>query len=210
VAAALCFWAAYYHPPLGAASRTVIAKMTGNSTAARPLLAYYSGGVYEVRELQTPTEHFNAPNPELLAGVAAGPAAGRGVVATWRRLAPADRAHGIALAKRYNSDAGPLDDPNKGPDLAASLLGKAQGELGSQDAAVLALFAGYDNAQFAVARAKAEGRPLTLEYLAMQLPPSRQGDVDNTSQALMLGTAWSIDWRVSLTVRITSGFGWRD
>jgi len=209
-AAVLCFWAAYYHTPLGALSRTAIARMTGNATAARPLLAYYSGGVYEVREVETPTEHFNAPNPELLAGVAAGPATGRGVVATWRRLPAADRARGIALAKRYGADAGPLDDPNHGPDLAATLVGKAQGELGSEDAAVLALFAGYDNAQFAVSRARSEGRPLTLEYLAMQLPPSRQSEVDSTSQALMLGTAWSLDWPVPPSTRITSGFGWRE
>lgn len=209
-AAVLCFWAAWYHTPLGAASRTVIAKMTGNTTAAQPLLAYYSGGVYEIHEIETPTEHFNAPNPELLAGVAAGPAAGRGVVATWRRLSLSDRAHGVALCKRYTLDPAPLEDPAKGPDLAATLVGKAQAELGSQDAAVLAVFAGYDNAQFAVSRAKAEGRPLTLEYLAMQLPPSRQFEIDNTSQALMLGTAWSLDWPVPPSTRITSGFGWRD
>ncbi len=75
---------------------------------------------------------------------------------------------------------------------------------------MLAVVAGYDNAQFAVSRARAEGRPLTLEYLAIQLPPSRQFEVDNTSQALMLGTAWSLDWPVPPGTRITSGFGWRD
>lgn len=209
-AAVLCLWAAYYHTPLGAASRSLIAKMTGSASGARPLLAYYSGGVYEVREVETPTEHFNAPNPELLAAVAAGPAVGRGVVATYRRLAPPERQNADALARRYGADPGHLDDPQSGPDLAASLVARASGELGSDDAAVLAVFAGYENAHFAASRARAEGRPLTLEYLAQQLPPSRQNEVDSTSQALMLGTAWSLAWPVPASTRITSGFGWRD
>jgi murein DD-endopeptidase len=209
-AAVLCLWAAYYHTPLGAASRSLIARMTGHSTAARPLLAYYSGGVYEVHELETPTEHFNVPNPELFAAVAEGPAVGRGVVATYRRLAPGDRQNPEALARRYGADPAPLGDPSAGPELAATLVGKANAELGSEDAAVLALFSGFDTAHFAASRARAEGRPLTLEYLAQQLPPSKQAEVDSTSQALMLGTAWSLAWPVPASTRITSGFGWRD
>ena len=81
LAAAMCLWAAAYHTPPGAFLRATIARVTSTHNNARPLLAYYSGGVYESQAIETPIDRPDLPNPELLAGIAQGPAIGRGVFA---------------------------------------------------------------------------------------------------------------------------------
>jgi deoxyuridine 5'-triphosphate nucleotidohydrolase len=72
------------------------------------------------------------------------------------------------------------------------------------------LFAGYDVARYAIARAKAEGRAPTLEVLAAQVPPTSGGAVMRASQALMLATAYGLSWPVAPGTRVTSPFGWRN
>ena len=46
LAALLCLWAATAHTPPGALLRTLGARVLGTRSSARPLLAYYSAGVY--------------------------------------------------------------------------------------------------------------------------------------------------------------------
>ena len=208
-AAAVCLWAAAYHTPPGALLRGAIATLTDTRNTARPLLAYYSGGVYESQKIQTPTEVLDLPQAGLLAGVPQGPAIGRGVFATLRRATPDQKKALAALATRYSVDLSRLEDPRQGPELAGVMLGRAAVDLGSEDAAVLAVFAGFEATKFAVERARAEHRTLGLEDLALQLPPSERDAIDAASQALTLGSAYALGWPVPSRTRVSSPFGYR-
>ncbi len=209
-AAAVCLWAAAYHTPPGALIRGTISRITDTRNSARPLLAYYSGGVYESQTIQTPAELLDLPQPGLLAAIPAGPAIGRGVFACLRKGPVEQRKTANALALRYAVDLSMLDDPGHGPELCALLISRAQADLGSEDAAVLAVFSGYAAADFAVQRAKSEHRALELQVLAQQLPPSERGAVDSASQALTLGTAYALAWPVPSRTRVSSPFGFRE
>jgi murein DD-endopeptidase MepM/ murein hydrolase activator NlpD len=201
-AAALCVWAAVYHTPVGALGRSVVARMVGATSKGPSLLAYYTGGVYDAHEVSAPEAISAVPDASLLAAMPPGRALGRGAYVSAARLTGDDRAPVDALARRYGlSFANPED--------AARVLEQAQVELGGEEAAVLALFAGYDVARYALARAKAEGRAPTLEVLAAQLPPSAIPAVTRASQALMVGTAYGLSWPVAPGTRVSSPFGWR-
>lgn len=202
-AAALCFWAAVYHTPVGALGRGLVARFSPLKSEARPLLAYYTGGVYDAPDVSQPDLHAPVPDAELLAAIPPGRALGRGVYASAAQLTGVDRAPVDALAKRYQL-------PLSSPEDAARVLEKAQAELGGEEPAVLAMFAGWDVASYAIARAKAEGREPTLEVLAAQLPPTSGGAVTRASQALMLGKAYGLSWPVAPGTRVTSPFGWRN
>jgi murein DD-endopeptidase len=94
------------------------------------------------------------------------------------------------------------------PDDVAKLLAGARQDYGSDEGAVLAVFAGHEVTRFAVQRAKAEGAEPTLEALARQLPPETPALIQ-ASSALALGTALGLAWPVPPDTRITSPFGWR-
>ena len=59
--AVLCLWAAAYHTPVGALLRDLGARITSTKTNARPLLAYYTGGVYDAHDVETPTQTTFVP-----------------------------------------------------------------------------------------------------------------------------------------------------
>src|SRR5438445_3202391 len=106
LAATLCLWAAAYHTPVGALFRTVAAKMTGTRSSARPILAYYSGGVWELPRDEMNIESTpEVPDPQMLAAVPPGPALGRGVLVAYGRLSADKRKHAAALAARYGMAA---------------------------------------------------------------------------------------------------------
>jgi len=201
-AALLCLWAAAYHTPIGALARGLASRLTGVHSTARPLLAYYSGGVYDAQELKVPTTKIGVPDIELLATVPPGEAMARAVFATLNKADTSTRTRADGLAKRHG-----LDNLNAPKDVA-SLLDACKGEYGSVDGAVLAVFAGHEVTRFAVQRAKAEGSDPTLEALARQLPPDTAA-LDQASTALALGTALALSWPVPPDTRITSPFGWR-
>ncbi len=93
-----------------------------------------------------------------------------------------------------------------GPDAAAPRLRAFAKELGSDDAATVALFCGEDAARYAVDEA-----PSTrLEDLARALPPRSEACVARAAQAMMLGGAYALGWPLPETVRITSPFGVRE
>lgn len=211
LAAMLCLWAAAYHTPVGALLRTVASKVTGVRSSARPLLAYYSGGIWELPKNEMNIESTpEVPDPQMLAAVPPGPALGRGIYVAYGKLPFDRRRNAIALASRYGFVPSALEQPGTGPDIATQLVEKCKLELGSEDAAVLAFFAGYDTARFATERTRAEGYPLTLERLAMRLPPDGVEALDATSQALLLSTAYRLSWPVPASTRVTSPFGWRN
>jgi len=201
--AALCLWAAAYHTPVGALIRDVGARLFSAKTNTRPLLAYYTGGVYDAQDVTAPTPTTVVPDVELLVVVPPGRALGRGVFASANATSGEPRTAVDALAKRYGLSFTTPDD-------AALLVERARAELGSEDAAVLAVFAGYEVAEYAARRAKAEGRELTLEVLATRLPPSSTKAVSAASTALMLGTAYGLSWPVAPGTRVSSPFGWRN
>jgi murein DD-endopeptidase len=191
VAAMLCLWAAAYHTPAGALVRGIVARVTSSHTNAKPLLSYYSGGIYDASPAVVETPVFHPPPGDAL---------GRGVFAAATNVAPAERQNVDALASRYGL-------PFANPKDASTLIIRAQQDLdGSEDAAVLALFAGIDVARHALTRS---GSP-RLEFMATQLPPTSQPAIDAASTALMLSTAYALTWPVPANTRITSPFGYRD
>lgn len=200
-AAALCLWAAVYHTPAGALVRSAVALATKSSGRPRPLLAYYTGGVYDAHEVHVPPSGFESPLLNELA--LPGAAMGRGVWVTVERLGPKAQALAETLARRYRLPA------VSSPSTAAELLGRLKGELPTDDAAVLAVFAGFDVARYATERVRAEGRPSRLESLARHLPPSRIQAVRAASAALTLGTAYALAWPVPANTKVTSPFGHR-
>ncbi len=208
-AAAVCLWAAAYYTPPGALLRGTIARIAGTPNTARPLLAYYSGGVYESQTIETPVP-LNLPQPEQLAAIPQGPAIGRGVFAALRRGDAEQRQLALTLATRYSIDKALLDDATRGPELFGVMIARAKADLGSEDAAVLAIFVGYPAAEFAAQRARSESRPLELQVLAQQLPPSERKAIDAASQALTLGTAYGLGWPVDPRTRVSSPFGYRN
>jgi murein DD-endopeptidase MepM/ murein hydrolase activator NlpD len=88
-----------------------------------------------------------------------------------------------------------------------SRLHALSAELGSDRAAVLALFAGEEKARYAVRRAGADA---DLADLARELPPSDAPQVARAAQALMNGGAYALAWPMPESVHITSPFGWRE
>ena len=203
VGAALCLWAAAYHTPVGALLRDLGGRVFSTRTTTRPLLAYYTGGVYDSQDVADPTPTtVPVPDIEILTTVPPGRALGRGVFAAASSLEPGQRSTVDALAKRYGL-------PFATPDDAALVVERARVDLGSEEAAVLAVFAGYELASYASQRALAEGRRADLEMLAQRLPPSSAKAINSTSTALMLGTAYGLSWPVAPGTRVTSPFGWR-
>lgn len=200
--AALCLWAAVWHTPAGALARDVVARVTSRKADTRPLLSYYAGGVYDAQDVTAPAPVTAVPDAEVLATIPPGRALGRGVFASAATLSGDAHAPVDALARRYGL-------PFATPEDAALVVERARGELGSEDAAVLAVFAGAEVARYAANRARAEGRAVTLEVLAARLPPSSAKAVAAASTALMLGTAYGLSWPVAPGTRVSSPFGWR-
>jgi murein DD-endopeptidase len=77
---------------------------------------------------------------------------------------------------------------------------------GSDEAAMLALFCGEEQARYALDRA---GDP-RIENLARQLPPRSEACIALASQALMQAQAYALSWPLPEAVRITSPFGMRE
>ena len=90
-------------------------------------------------------------------------------------------------------------------ELAPRIRALAQ-RLGSDDAALLALFCGEEAARFAAA----EARSSALDDLSRALPPRSEACVARAAQAAMLGGAYALGWPLPESVRITSLFGVRD
>ncbi|MBX5482030.1 MAG: M23 family metallopeptidase [Myxococcaceae bacterium] len=205
----LCLWAALYHTPMGAFVRRGMAKVFGVRTSARPLLAYFSGGA---------TPHpgdrvLVVPEPPAFVGQSAitpALALGLGLKAALHQL-PEDRRRPVQdLARLSGLDPAKLWDGTEGAATSATLLARTAERLGSEDAAVLAIFAGLEPARYAADRCRAEGMDApTLEALARHLPPGFEDAVGEASDALAFGTAYGLAWPVPERTPVTSGFGVR-
>ena len=111
---------------------------------------------------------------------------------------PVPPAQALAYGAASVLDASPAE-------LAPRLRGLSQ-KLGSDDAALLALFCGEDAAQFAVGAARSPA----LADLARALPPRSEACVGRAGQAAMLGSAYALAWPLPASVPITSPFGVRE
>ncbi|MHB8877862.1 MAG: M23 family metallopeptidase, partial [Myxococcaceae bacterium] len=208
IVAALCLWAAAYHTPVGALARNLGAWAMGTRSTAQPLLAYYSGGVYDANEVKVSM----AP-PSLIVhpvDLTPGEAVGYGVYSTWSQLGATQKKQGLQVALRYGGDVTKLDDPKEGPAELSRILREAAKGMESEEAAVAAVFLGYEPARYAADRVRASGAVPTLEGIARVLPPGFSEELSRASQALTLGTAYALAWPVPESTRITSPFGWRD
>lgn len=205
LAAALCVWAAAWHTPVGALVRSGVAAVRGTKSGGRPLLAYFSGGVYDARDVDVvvPIVVPETLPSESLAVMSTEAALGRGVYAVLINQPPAVQSVAASLAARYQVPAVAT------PEQVAETIEKARADFDTEEGAVLALFAGPEIARYAVTRAKAEGRTPTLEVLSKQLPPGRLALFEALSQSLMFGTAYSLSWPVNPGTRVTSAFGYR-
>jgi len=159
-----------------------------------------------------PTTPLQLP-PQLArlhGAVPGGAALGYGAYTAWTQLPAAERAPARDLAVRYGEDGSRLDDPDKGPQALARVLKAAKADLGSDDAAMLAVMCGYEPARYARDRAHAEGGPIELGLLVRQLPPEFESRAVHAATGLTLATAYSLSWPVSESAPITSGFGMRE
>ena len=197
---ALCLWAAAYHTPLGALVRSGVGWVTGVRTSAQPLLAYYSGGIYGEaapgpRSPSVPA--FRAP-PSATEALAWG-------VYTVLSEQPRGRwqAAQVLAGQGRTLTAGDAEAVHR---ALTALVRK----LDSEEAAVLAFFYGEDVARFAVERARASGEEPGLDNLRRHLPPGGEEALALSSRALMLGTAYSLRWPVSVRAPLTSPFGERE
>src|SRR6266446_5982955 len=111
---------------------------------------------------------------------------------------PVPPAQALAYGAAAVLDASPLE---VGPRLRAT----AQ-RLGSDDAALLAMFCGEEAARYALD----EARSPALDDLARALPPRSEACVGRAAQAAMLGGAYALGWPLPEWVRITSAFGVRE
>ena len=198
LAALLCGWGAAYHTPVGAAARDTVAWVRGTQSTSRPWLAYYSGGYYDAQEIQAPEV---LPPPAMVAtSVTPTLALGYGVYSVWAQLKPAQRPPGMEQ----------LSDRVQGPHEANKLIEKLSATLGSEDAAVMAIFIGMEPARYAADRVRAIHAEPTLEELGRVLPPGYEAELGFASRAMTLGTAYGLAWPVPEDTRVTSPFGWRD
>lgn len=205
--AVLVVWVAAYHTPIGAIVRQLSGGVFGVKTNARPLLAYYSGGVYGTKPA-SPLK-VAPPPPQVIADAGDADAIAYAIQTTLANGSPSQRRNAAALASRYGLPTAPIESANFQGDEIPRLLQAAKKELQSEDAAIVALFTGYEPARYAVDRVKAEGGEPTLEALMLHLPPGLDDSVANASNAMMLGTAYALSWPVPLNTPVTSGFGFR-
>lgn len=199
--AALVIFAAAYHTPVGAMVRSISGSVFGVTTTTRPLLAYYSGGVYGTKSsvLSKPLP----PPPATLATATSGEALSYALHASLGRLDVPRRARATALGAKFGRPK--MDSPR---DVAAVLAG-AKKNLRSEDAAVVAFFTGYETARYASERVQAEGGELNIERLMLYLPPGFDDEVATASQVMMVATAYGLAWPVPASTPVTSGFGYR-
>jgi murein DD-endopeptidase MepM/ murein hydrolase activator NlpD len=207
LASMLCLWVAAYQTPAGQLVRGAAAWATGRQAEVRPLLSYYSAGVYAGQ----PLGPGNLPPPP---GLQAGPlppeeAMGYGVWAVVQQLPPGERVSLLERASAQGVAADRLLDAATGPRAWARLFTGLSTDLGSPEAAVATLFLGDEPIKYALERAKAEQRPLDLVHLQAQLPPKWTEPLRHASQAIVAGTAYSLAWPVPEGTKVTSPFGGR-
>lgn len=205
--ALLCLWAAYFHTPLGALVRDVGARLIGQRSSARPLLSYYSGGGVD---LSAPAGG-RAPPPSLQPTRPVPPqlALGYGLWAGLRALPRAQRSDVEARLALLAVNAADLEVESRGPTALERAIAQLAAKEGSQDAAVLALFAGEAPVRFAVDRTRASGDAPELEALVHNLPPGFDDAGAKAEDVLALGTAYGLSWPLAGPSAMSSGFGMR-
>lgn len=124
----------------------------------------------------------------------------KGVWLAWSAQSPASRQVAEALAQSYR--LGALD----GAEQMAALVDRVRGEVETDDAAALVVFAGKPAAKRVLAAAGAEA---PLESLARHLGPKERAALEPAGLALQLATAFSLGWPVPEDTPQTSPFGLR-
>ncbi|HEY8212286.1 MAG TPA: M23 family metallopeptidase [Myxococcaceae bacterium] len=205
----LCLWVAAYHTPAGALMRRLGGWALDVKSSARPLLSYYEGGA---DDLYMPSGPLQLPPQlaQLHGAVPDGAALGYGAYTAWMQLPAVERAPARDLALHYGADPARLEDPDKGPLELVKVFQAAKADLGTDEAAMLAVMCGYEPARYARDRARAEGGPVELGLLVRQLPPEFESRAVRAATGLTLATAYSLSWPVAESAPITSGFGLRE
>jgi len=141
------------------------------------------------------------PMANIIKNAGEGSALGRGAWVVLTSRGDDVRANTEAAAAHYQ-----VPPPRTARELE-QLLTIIRSEVETDDAAMLALFAGREVTFAALARAGASAH---LDALAAALPRQKARAAEATSQALMFSTAFSLSWPVAATTRVSSPFGYRD
>lgn len=207
--AAMCLWVAAYHTPVGAIARDLSGKIFGVKTTTRPILAYYSGGVYGSAPSTPLAKTFPRPPPILVSERSDSDVIAYAIQMTLAQQDSSRRRAAAELAAKYGLPTERIVNGTFEENEVARLMRAAKKDFGSEDAAVVALFTGFEPARYAVERVRAEGAEPTLESLMLHLPPGFDDAIASASSAMMLGTAYALSWPVPQSTPITSGFGVR-
>lgn len=124
----------------------------------------------------------------------------KGVWLAWSAQSPASRQVAEVLAQGYRLGA------LEGPEQMAALVERVRGEVETDDAAALVLFAGKPAAKRALTAAGAEA---PLESMARHLGAKERPALEPAGLALQLATAFSLGWPVPEDTPQTSPFGLR-
>ncbi|MBS2022545.1 MAG: hypothetical protein JST92_09055, partial [Deltaproteobacteria bacterium] len=160
-AAVLCIWAGLAHTPPGALLRFTIARLTNTHTSARPLFAYYTGGIYESAPAIT------KPLPPPVHALSAQDALGAGAAIALDNLEAAQRTVPLAMLAREGVNEREALDPHAGPHHLSIAITRLRDRYGSEDLAMLALFCGDESARYAKEQAPANAE---LPQLVRVLP----------------------------------------
>src|SRR5207302_7400331 len=110
--AVLLFWAAAWHTPVGALLRDGVALITRSRSGAQPLLAYYSGGVYDVHKVEVPNAPPPPPQSLVQTELTPNEALGYGLYSTWINAENSHREEGRKVAQKLSCDDRRLDNPD--------------------------------------------------------------------------------------------------
>lgn len=122
-------------------------------------------------------------------------------------LSPAGRE--LLLARGAN--AAELQSPAGRLQALSRAMPGLVSELGSEEAALVGLAVGVDEARFAADRVRASGASPELDALLHHLPGGSRRIAEQTAGAtLSVATALELGWPVDTAARITSPFGFRE
>lgn len=138
------------------------------------------------------------PYASVLSRTSGGTPLGKGLFVVWRSL-PADEQPAVQTTARQFRSAG-----FSSPAELSAIVSQVSSQLGSDEAAVVALFAGLEPTRQAITR-----RGLVFEGFASIIRRTDPIAFERAALALSLGTAFTLSWPVPAGTRVSSPFGHR-
>ncbi len=197
--------------PVAELGSRLASTLTGSRHRSTSLVSYFRTGGPGGPELKLDAdpallaEAAKGSRPQLLTAfvLASGGLRRSGAI----ELSPAGKS--LLLARGAN--AAELQSPAGRLQALSRAMPSLVSELGSEEAALVGLAVGVEEARFAADRERASGEPIELESLLDHLPGSSRRFARKTAGAtLSVATALELGWPVDTGARISSPFGFRD